>query len=210
MICLSKRTIGPLTLSGIAAALAIAALLKASGPAINWGSVADWSAAVGTVFAAIAALYIATVDRAERRRERAAASREQATLVIAKVGQPEGADGYFPVEVSNYGTQAVLDLAFHSAQFDDHPTATAEVDEARRQTMVLDSDRQPYRFFVVFVDANSKPVLKGSDPGRHGHVTHAPVDMTRVEVWVRFRDGDGIAWRRSSAGGIERIGLERR
>ena len=68
---------------------------------------AEWSAAVGSVFAAFTALYIATADRRERRSERAAASKEAATLVVVNVKQPQGADGYFTVEVSNYGAQAV-------------------------------------------------------------------------------------------------------
>jgi hypothetical protein len=204
------RALVPLIISATAAVVAVAALFRASGAAVSWGSVAEWSAAGGTVFAAFAALYIATTDRRERRSERAASSEEQATLVIVRVEQPQGAGGYFPIEVSNYGEQAVLDLAFDSAQFDDHPTATPEVDEKRRRTLVLDSDRKPYRFLVVFVDADKKPVLTGSKPDRHGDVAQKPVDLSRVQVWVRFRDADGIAWRRSSTGGIERVGLRAR
>ncbi|MCV7254164.1 hypothetical protein H7J86_18545 [Mycobacterium hackensackense] len=171
---------------------------------------ADWAAAAGSVFAAFTALYIATTDRRERHRERAATSAEQATLVISKVRQPEGPDGYFTVEVFNYGAQAVLDLAFDSALFDDHPKAVAEVDEARRMTTVLDCNRQPYRFFVVFIDADKRPVLAGNERDGDGRVIHTPVDLTAVHVWVRFRDADGITWRRSSTGGIERIGLRHR
>ncbi len=65
---------------------------------------------LGSIGAALAALYIATRDRSERRRERIAADEAQARLIQVVVTQVRGLPD-FDVEIHNYGDRAIIGAA---------------------------------------------------------------------------------------------------
>jgi hypothetical protein len=77
------------------------------GQSVEWYTgFGQWLGGLGSLTAAIVALWIATRDRKERERELRSADRAQATLVIVELGQPEGQEGQFPVIVTNYARES--------------------------------------------------------------------------------------------------------
>lgn len=83
------------------------------------GSAADWLAALGAIFAASAALNIATKDRSERRQEREAASLAQMRLVriqVSDYADSDYTDRQVRVDVTNYGERPILDVRIVSVE----------------------------------------------------------------------------------------------
>ena len=167
----------------------------------------QWLGALASFVAAGAALWIATRDREYRALEQRAEQEAHARLIVVSLDQPGGSHGYFPVGVSNFGTRAVLDVAFDTATSDLFPSGTrAKIyDEASREIAILDCDRSRHQFSFAFVDEESdEPVLRGK-LGSLGVYAYDPIDLSGFEAWIRFRDADGVRWRRSSSGKVERL-----
>jgi hypothetical protein len=171
---------------------------------IALGDLGGWLAAGGAASAAVAALYIATGDRRERHRERAAAELAQANLVLVKVVEAQGWHG-FGVEVVNYGTRAILDIEFDTAHFETFPKSRPTMNnETKRHVHVLDSDRSPHTFWVTFVDDAEQVVITGAKDS-HGNWVSDNADPSKVSATIRFRDANGNRWSRSNSGSASRI-----
>ncbi|MDO0976946.1 hypothetical protein [Mycolicibacterium frederiksbergense] len=83
------------------------------------GSAADWLAGIGAIFAAAAALSIATRDRADRREERDAASLAQMRLVRIESEPIDGDSSQIKyqlkIDIANHGDRAILQVSLLSA-----------------------------------------------------------------------------------------------
>jgi len=170
---------------------------------IALGDLGGWLAAGGAASAAVAALYIATGDRRERHRERAAADEAQANLVLVSVVEAKGSPG-FGVVVVNYGTRAILDIEFDTAHFDTFPTSKPNIHETKRHVGVLDSNRSPHTFWMTFVDDAGQVVITGAKDS-HGNWVSDNADPSKVSATIRFRDANGKRWSRSNSGSASRI-----
>jgi hypothetical protein len=162
------------------------------------------AAALGSLFAAGTALWIASRDREERKGERAVTAKTQAELVVVAVKLTHGRS--FGVDVTNFGTSAVLDVTFDSAKFETVPESTYKVSNGSPR-VVLDSDRQPHTFWVEFVNDAGESVMPGTfnDVYQEWESGPARPDPSKVTAWVRFRDAQGIRWRRGNSGSAERL-----
>ena len=112
----------------------------------------------------------------------------------------------FAIEVRNYGTLAVLDVVFDSAEYRCAPGSTAVPHTYSGPCPVLDMDRQPYTLWVDFVDEAGNTVLPGefddTHQEYHGDIRPNPDD---VIARICFRDAEGTRWRRGNAGSAERL-----
>jgi hypothetical protein len=170
---------------------------------IELGPLTEWLAGIAAAGAAIVALWIATRDRWERRRERDAADEAQANLVLVEVFPSQGFAG-FDVRVTNYGSRAVLNVEFETAQFEPFPNAEPVLGErARRRIPVVDCDREPGGFWFGFVEDGSSVITGHTDS--HGNWVSDNADATKVAAYVRFKDADGNRWRRSNRSDTERL-----
>ena len=89
---------------------------------VDWPLVVNSLAAIGSIGAAFAALYIATRDRSERKRERDAADEAQARLVQVDVDRPRNEDTYV-VRIRNYGDRPIIGAAVEGASLHKRPDA---------------------------------------------------------------------------------------
>ena len=171
---------------------------------VDWKLVASIVAAVGSFFAAATALWIANRDRKDRKDERAVAAKAQAELVVVTVKLTHGRP--FDVDVTNFGTSGVLDLTLDSASFETVPDATYEVSNPGPR-VVLDADREVHTFGVEFVDDAGESVMPGTFDTEYQEWESGPTrpDPSKVSAWVRFRDAQGIKWRRGNTGSAERL-----
>lgn len=92
---------------------------------IDWGLVISALAAFGSIGAAVAALYIATKDRRERKQERDAADEAHAKLVILNINSSTGRVGWdapeYSVQCMNHGSMPILDVKLESAHMRGFP-----------------------------------------------------------------------------------------
>jgi hypothetical protein len=153
---------------------------------VDWGLVINAITAAGAFFAGIVALFIATCDRKERKRERRNAAKAQAKLVLSEVTVRESG---FSVEARNYGSSAVLDVELYSAEFLSAGGSTLRPAERPLSYAVLDSDRDRNggTFFIEFIDHAGQNVLAGK----------SNADPEQVLVAIRFTDSQGNHWERS-------------
>jgi hypothetical protein len=167
-----------------------------------WGIIVNGLAALGSIGAAFAALFIATRDRRERNRERNAADEAQANLLIIEATDSNGPG--FSVAVTNYGTRAVLNVEFDSATYDLVPDATPDLRSFDELLPVLDADRKPYRFWVGFLDEAGESIITGrTDELGNWHSDNA--ELSQVNLTIRWLDADGNRWKRSNRGSAERL-----
>jgi hypothetical protein len=177
--------------------------------AADLGLVVNALAAIGSVGAAFAALYIATRDRSERRRERDAADEAQARLVQVDVDRPEG-EAAFVVRIRNYGDRAIIGPAVEGASLNKRPDAQWK--ELNEWIDILPPYREaafegtlPLRFF----DAEGDPVPKllalvGDMAPLFEDVDEKPI------VAVHFMDANGNYWTTGPFMDPERGTLRRR
>ena len=163
---------------------------------IELGPLAEWLGAFTAAGAALIALAIATADRWERKRERHQADEAQADLVLVEVFPSQGFAG-FDVRVTNYGTRAVLDVEFETAQYELFPNAVPVLGErASRHFPVLDCNREPCGLWFGFSEDGHSVITGHVD--ELGSWMSDNADATKVTAWIRFKDADGNRWRRSN------------
>ncbi|WP_261880423.1 hypothetical protein [Mycobacterium marinum] len=164
---------------------------------VDWKLVISALAAFGSISAALAALYIATSDRRDRKREREAADEAQARLVVVNVGIPwhYGMKPHeFPIQCTNFSAAAVLDVKLESARMrafsHARPTLSGYVQQ------VLSNDGKLASFNTSWVDATKEPFPSDAGQGV------ADVD---IEAYVSFEDARGNRWRKANTGALERL-----
>ncbi|WP_157101592.1 hypothetical protein [Nocardia shimofusensis] len=173
---------------------------------VNWGSIADWAAAAGTITASVAALGIAGMDRRERKHEREEADLAQARLVLITVESPAGPGGY-RVRVENFGARPVLNIAFETATIDELPLVrVAPPTDGREPEAVLQPGRAPATFFVAFVDEQGETALGQAVEDAHGGFRYPLAPPTSsVKVTVRYTDAGGVQWVRTGDDAPRRV-----
>ena len=160
---------------------------------VNWPLVVSLLAALGSCGAAIAAVWIATRDRRERRAERLNAAKAQAMLVLVDVHASRGAAA-FEVWVHNFATLAILDVEIASATYKPEPTATFQM-QGRPKLIAAKPDGQRDRLIVEFVDSKGFSVVPGGCDEDGNFRTLAKDED--VDATVRFMDAHGHHWLRS-------------
>lgn len=172
--------------------------------AIDWGLVVNGLAAIGSVAAAVVALVIAGRDRGERKRERESADQARAELAVVTVYLTRSPN--FAVDVTNYGTTAILGLTILSADFATNPSSSPKLGSQIDRFDVVDCDRTPATFYIDFVDGNGQTALPGTyDENRsYWAPDGARPDPAKVTVTVQFRDAEGTWWHRSNVGSAVR------
>lgn len=180
--------------------------LRANGIAL--GTLGDWFTAVSTFGTAGIALYIATRDRKERREELHDGEEAQALLVVVTVTVEPSR--HLAVNVTNYGSRAILNLTFESAEFDPVPNAQYSLPyrRAARSIPVLDCDRRPHQFWLNFLDENGHSVFPdGFNERELRWDDHNRPDVQQVTARVSFQDAAGNWWVRwtGSKGLVRRL-----
>lgn len=166
---------------------------------VEWGSMADGAAAVGSVGAAATALWIATKDRRARMREQMDADLARARLVLVQVAEPQGS-AYFRIVVENFGPVPILDLTFETASLATAPQADCLPQPGADVAFeVVEPKRAPRTFFVTFVDTAGHPVIGTRVVDSHGNVTYPDADKRHVSATVQFTDAQGNRWRRTGS-----------
>jgi hypothetical protein len=173
---------------------------------VDWGLVIGLLAALGSCGAAIAALWIATRDRCERKTERLDAAKAQATLVLLDVGLSSGTPG-FQVDIRNFGAEPILDVELDAAQFARVPDSTPKVVNRLGPTVkVIDADRQSDHIFVQFVDGKGDSVITTGFPDELGVLVIDNAAAEDLDVTIRFMDAHGNHWLRS----LDSVKLDKR
>jgi hypothetical protein len=171
---------------------------------VDAGLIANALVALGTFAAAAAAVWVATTDRRERTQEREAQRLAQATLVLVKVRVPASQD--FEIVVENCGGRAVLDVAVESATFTPQPDASVDVISPDTRVISVLRSVEIQAFTVEVVGQQGYSVF-GITKDDHGNERYeedrSPADLSAS---VRFRDADGVWWRRSTSGDAVPLG----
>jgi hypothetical protein len=187
---------------------------------------ADWSTtltAVGTVGAAAAALFIATRDRADRRRERFDSDRAQARLLHVAAGGPgdwhyptddgEITKSFFTIGVENMSLATMLDVTLESAVYEHgglriplllheefsattHPVLMSftQVERPSSANFHVRTDDQRYQWLYEFKERTP------------GGIRDYRSDPANIVAMVQFTDAHNNRWRRSNKGAVELIG----
>lgn len=177
-------------------------------PAGHWhvelGNLAAWLSALGSFTAAVIALSIANRNRNDSRRASDEAHMAQARLVRVSF---EGliAERGFAVEVENWGSLSILDVALIDASFvssfrpsESPPRPVLTSPEAPIPILVPKSREalaQP-RFVVDFQNGDSSMLSRDESIG------YDPVSSThnRVSATIEFTDAHGTHWQQSTEG----------
>lgn len=165
---------------------------------IDWNLVINAFVALGSVGAAVAALYIATRDRQERKRERAAAAEAQAKLVILDITSNTGRVGWdaadYHVGCVNHGAMPILDVKLKSAHMRGFPQARPTLSDS--VTRVLrPAPGSSTAFRTSWVDENGQPFPQDERQQR--------VNVVDIEAAVTFVDANGNQWERSNTGELK-------
>ncbi len=187
------------TLSGIYVVVALAFF----GFAFSWwpADTANWLSGIGSIGAAGVALWIATADRHERVKTQQAAGRAQAGLVQVTINPKVGKK--FTINVLNYGSRPVLDVAFESAEYRVALSAKAVPDLIHGRCPILDTkvNGASFQFDLDFVSEADSTVITGDKwDDVYSQWDGKGPDPADVIARVRFTDADGTFWRRSSMG----------
>lgn len=203
-----------LTLALVSITLAFVACWRAFG----WksGEVANWFSGVGSIGAALAALWIATRDRRDRRRDQLEEQNSHARLVQLSVAPSGG--GYVNVEVRNYGPLPVLDIDLIDAAWSEHPQALqvgsagrfirAEEEVLHRPILMPhpaghdDAYNTVADFTVTYFDAQTHELLAPIDTKTVEFLlaSRLPIDVSQVSAKIRFTSADGVRWETLSEG----------
>jgi len=154
------------------------------------GSAAEWFGAGGAVFAAWAALTIATRDRRERQQDRYDAARVQMRLVTMTFGQPTGQLGIF---ISNYGERPIFNVCMVRAEVQTHSAGIFSMPESTPLNpiaIVPAGGAESRKSFQV-------PMMNGSErwnPGQDADAQGAECYDVRIEC----SDVNGWRWELSN------------
>jgi uncharacterized membrane protein len=140
-----------LCLAGIAVVLAVAALVRTAPPAAQWGTVADWSAAVGSILAAVVAVGIAmhTNDRqiekenaeVQNAKDRARRKADRVEVSTTRTGTA----GEYEAAVKNLGVDDIYEVSWFfpiMVDFRDRKFESAKW----AQSVGIGEHRNPLRF----------------------------------------------------------------
>lgn len=142
---------------------------------IQYGSVPDWLAALGTIGAMVAALVLLQKEQAAQQARDEDVRREQARLVWALVR--EGSSGY-EVTVANDSAQPIYDCGVSA---DDGRSVVPGIMEPRSRVMQ-----------VWARDKDLDPKLK-------------TISSNALPITLTFRDANGLRWKRGPFGVLERF-----
>lgn len=180
---------------------------------VDWGLVVNALAAIGAIGAAVAALWIASRDRRERKDERHDEDRAKALLVRLLV-QAQSNRPAFSVEVRNFGPLAVMDVELVDAVWSDHPGARWDTLDTSWQARGLarNHTRRPIlmptagaddtfdtvvEFIIRFVhpidDEAFEPPIDPRTVG-YQHPSFLPIDLAKIVAKVQFTTADGVRW----------------
>ncbi|ORV91188.1 hypothetical protein AWC11_11315 [Mycobacterium interjectum] len=165
---------------------------------IDWGLVVNALAALGSIGAALAALYIATTDRKERKRERAAGAEAQAKLIVVKANlwNDIGMEApHYPVRCTNHGLLPILDVRLESAQMRGYPDVKPTLSDSVRA--LLPGGGEYASFDTSWADEQGAPFPKDGTPNH--------LNAVDIEAAVSFSDVNGNRWLRSNIGTLKRL-----
>lgn len=184
-------------------------LLTISGVNVNFSLIVNALAALGSVSAAVVALWIATSDRRDRQKEREEADRKQAGLVRIKARwQSLGYDQdesvrvapYIQVGINNFGTLPIVDVQLTRWEWEGHEARFVMKPPYEPPAAVLPSfrstagDRAEWMEFVPTDDV-TKTAMAAPTITRN----------TDLTVTVEFTDAGEKRWRRSNKGLLEQV-----
>ncbi|MBB3604462.1 hypothetical protein FHT40_004140 [Mycolicibacterium sp. BK556] len=179
---------------------------------------AESLAASGTVGASMAALYIATRDRFDRRTERLEADRAQAGLISVAAHGPgygpgeTGLKEHFIVHVQSVALQPVVDIELVSARYveDDRELPLellVQVRSAPKHAILMPStiERREWVTFQVHTTAETGQLFAYTEVTPGATRNYYNCDPARVFAVIEFSDANGNRWRRDTSGLVELI-----
>lgn len=198
------------TFAGMCVCVASWCFAVGFGWSVEYGTVADWFAAGGSVFAAVTALYIAGRDRIDRKRQLAADQEAQAKLVMVEIGATSNDrnDVVYYVTVENHSALPVLDVSPHSASAAAFEYAHAQLGPAKLEIVQPDGDNRSLGKCLRFIAADGTVVPKVSDQTNGGFklFTIPKPESQGVVCWVRFADAHGNRWAKSTEHELKFLG----
>lgn len=194
--------------------------------AVDWGLVVNAIAALGSIGAAMAALYIATRDRRERARERLAADEAEAKLIFTgiatsnpttasvrqKVDERTGEEMEYDTHprymmwLKNESQRPILDVTVIACKMSSDPSAVAELAKSSVREIVKpgqESHAGGVKFFAP--DGTRLPREKPEDERTQAWDRWPVAKELGIVGWLGFTDVDGNRWARSSEGELRRI-----
>jgi len=173
--------------------LELAASVNPSLAALNWGSVADWFAAVGTVGALIFGFLLFANERRQARRAAADA------FVIWSVSQSRAADGRPEIDFyfHNAGTAPVFDPALtakpnrHGYQVFAHLTVDAAPllpGQHGHARVAFSHLSEGWNAYLSFTDGSGREWHRNMSTSRY---TRRPRDHWWDRLWYRIRHRNG-------------------
>jgi hypothetical protein len=163
--------------------------------------------AAGAVGAAVAALWIATRDRHERRSERHAADRAQARLVLIEARSSQQSI-YYHLDVHNHGTQPILDVSLDTAILKGHPARWKPREGSDSVIRVIrpETDEALRSFVGEFINDDGTPITDyTSDADGNRRYPNKP-DTNLISATINFTDANGNIWRLTSEGQLTHTG----
>jgi hypothetical protein len=171
------------------------------------GLVVNGVAAAGTVAAAVAALAIATKDRRERRKERRAADRAQARLVLIEATtHPDSI--LYRIDVHNHGAQPILDVTIGRVTLPGHLAHWKLRDDAEPIIRIIRPETQEafHSFAGEFINPDGSPNSGHTrDSYNIPHYDSKP-EPGLITATVTFTDVNANLWRVDTDGHLERTG----
>lgn len=168
--------------------------------AVEYGTVPDWIAGIGTAAATIFAAVAINREVQRRREEQAAEFSHQARRVLCWLdvieapehegrtmprmpGQPPRPQPALAVIIRNGSEEPVLDCKFH-VEVD--PDALARIEDVGRRRLAFE-----------------EPIIP---PGDMQRTVYLPISVrTSARVWMVFTDTNGTRWSRGSSGRLRRV-----
>ncbi|WP_143109852.1 hypothetical protein [Agromyces sp. CF514] len=160
---------------------------------IEWGSIADWFAAVGTVGALFATLYVIRSDQKSKRRQLA----DQVVTTLNLAGRYNGSTTEYSLlfNVSNFSPLSVIGIALIGPNVDVRNDGTEEHAEAMYFEAIVPDHEEMDRQLEGEADTNAHGLPPGESRSRTFVSTFRP---PFEEFYVMIVDGQGRRWMRST------------
>lgn len=190
----------------VAVFVGLPALLTTVGVELNAGLIVNALAAIGSLSAASVALWVATSDRRERKRERNAEDVAQSKLVVIRplhrgYDTSTGEGPMLAIDVINCGTRAIVDVTFLSLDVEGHehldprPTSEDQLPVVQPhggfETFKFDpkfGSQTPPDQFLVALRGGGRDVRRTID------------ENAKLTARVRWTDASGNTWERRASG----------